>query len=702
MQSASRPSGQRRSPQTVPQRRGIAAVVALVAASWGAEAPAITAEFADRWIGADSPLVLRIDAEEQQHWRRWRVFIGHSDITALLRLQSPGKLVITPTATRWAQGEGELIVYDGEDWSERLRTPVRVLSAGGFERSAVTPRLGLQLAGRAAERRSDGQPVSARGTFSDLGISAGTQWEGTRNGWTMNAAANLSGSSHRPSALRAGELGADAPKLDLADYTLAFSGAGHSLQLGHLSANAHPLLAQGLSSRGVGLRSAIGPGMDVAVNVLNGTTIVGWDNLSGLEEADHQARLMTFGLELIPSRPSALRAELSVIDASLQPRTGFNTGSVADAEQSRGFGMRLVGASEGGRVSGELALARSRFANPFDPALALDGELRAVQPVTRTAMIAAIQLGLLRQWPLAGRPLDLTLDLRHERAAPQYRSLAAYVTPDQALSRAGLQAAMAGASAQLQLVSRVDNLDRIATLLRTRTDEWNLALNLPLPSWWGAEAGTLSPWPALSWTSRHAYQRAVNAPVTEDSGFAASQRPDQIDRAQQLNLTWALPVGNLSYGLARSSVDNRQPGRERADFRRLAHQIGVDGAVTDSLRLALALQRSRQLSIETGLVNWSSGGSLQVDWQVSEIWALSAAVNYDLADDSLDQARLTNQGAHLQLTRQLKWHSFQLPVQGQAFVRLARQDQRQSDSIFALHSAYRSSWVDFGFSVAFF
>ena len=226
--------------------------------------------------------------------------------------------------------------------------------------------------------------------------------------------------------------------------------------------------------------------------------------------------------------------------------------------------------------------------------------------MTRSAGSAALQWAVLQQWPIGGQALDLSLNLRHERAAPLYRSLAAYVTADQAASRIGLSAGLAGASAQLQLATRVDNLDRIPTLLRTKTDEWNLALNLPLRAWWGA-ADQPGLWPSVAWSTRQTHQRAVNAPVTEDSGIAASHRPDQIDRAQQLNLSWALPNGSFTYGLARSKVDNRQPGRALADFERLAHQAAIDWAFSDTLRLATSLTRSRQFSVETGLINWTTG-----------------------------------------------------------------------------------------------
>ncbi len=678
---------------------GLAALVALPAA-----ARPLQAEFVGRWVDADEALVLRVDAEQQAVWRDWRVFLGTSEVTVLLRLAAPGVLELRPVATAWAAGEGELVVYDGRGWAELARWPVRVRGAGGFETQDGKPRMDLQLEGRADEGRSDGQPVTPRGAHADTAVSAGISWQGTRGGLGFEAAANVVGNSHQGKALRFGGLGARAPKIDLADYRVALTHGSHRLALGHLSAGTHPLLASGLSSRGIGMTTRLGTRTDLALHALSGTAIVGWDDLSGLEEADHQARLLTLGIELLQARPGGLRAELSLLDAPLQPRSGFDTGAVPDAERSRGLGLRLLASSEGGRWQGELALARSRFTNPFDPALALEGELRAVEPTTRNALLASMQWAVLQQHALAGHPLDLTLALRHERAAPLYRSLAAYVTPDQQTTRAGLQAAWHGATARLDAGTRADNLARIATLLRTRTDEQQLALTLPLPAWMAPTGGAPAAgyWPALAWTWRQVHQRAVNTPVPEESGFAATHRPDQIDHSQRLDLTWALPTGSLRYGLLRSRVDNRQAGRERADFARLSHQVAVDTALGDAWRVGLALTRSRERSVEADLVRWRTGGSAQIAWQASARWSLAASVSHDVADDSGDFARQTDQGVQLQATRRFELPALGRALPGQFFVRAAHQGQRQRDTVFDLSADLRSWWVDFGVSLSFF
>lgn len=680
--------------------RGVLASCALFACTTAILAQPVTVDFGDRWVAADEPLVLRVDAGLHSHWRDLRVFLGSSDVSALLHEVAPGVLELVPVATSWAAGEGELVLYGG-DWSELARLPVRVLGRDGLEQRELNPSMDLQLEGRAAEDRSDGEPVSPRGTYSDVAGRGGLAWSGTRSGWQLGANANLVGSSNREQALRYGELASTAPKVDLADYRLSLARGGFGLEAGHLGAGTHPLLAQGLASRGLGMRSRLGTRADLSLHMLSGTAIVGWDNFLGLAESENRTQLLTLGVELLGQRPGGLRAELSLLDASLLSRADFNTGMVPDAEESRGLGLRILGQSQGGRLRGEVALARSRFTNPYDPALALDGELREVQPVTRNALSAEMQLGLLQQAPFAGHGLDLTLVLRFDHAAPLYRSLAAFVNSDQEATRAGLQGSLAGATFSLQAAQRVDNLDRIATLLRTRTDELGATLSLPLAAWLGSD-GAPAAWPSLTWGWQQVHQRAANAPIPEESGFAASQRPDQVSRSHQLSLGWTLPSGSLSYGLSLSEQDNRQPGRERADFQRVAHQLSLSWTFGASLSTSIGVHRSRQYSVETDIASYLTGGMLTLDWRASDRWALSMSAAHDFSSDSLDNASTRDLNLQAQATWRFDVAGLRRPLPGQVFLRVASQGQRQRDNTFDFNAEFDSWWIDFGFSMGFF
>ncbi len=264
-----------------------------------------------------------------------------------------------------------------------------------------------------------------------------------------------------------------------------------------------------------------------------------------------------------------------------------------------------------------------------------------------------------------------------------------------------MQAGLAGAQLQLQLGRSDDNLARIATLLRTTTDERTAALNLPLPVWFG-DGVPASRWPMLAWTWQTVHQRAANAPLTADSGFAASHLPDQFNRTQQINFGWTLARGSLGYTLAHSWQDNRQPGRERADFANLSHQLSWAWGVSDALRVNLGLNRSRNHSYETSLTRHTLGGTVGADWQVNERWSLAGSLSANHADDSERRAESDSLSAQLQATRNFKlpWLGGVQP--GQAFVRLARQGDRSQDNVFTQATDQRSWWIDVGVSFSLF
>jgi hypothetical protein len=653
-------------------------------------------------VAPDEVLPLQLDTAQVPNWRDLRVFHGITDVTALVRTTAaPGRLELVPGAVRWASGESELVLVDGQTWAELARLPLRVLSASGFETQALQPRLDVASDGRAREHRSDGQPLSPRGTYADGATQAGLGWQASRGDWRVEAGINTSGNSHREKALRYGELAERAPRVDLADYRVAVAHGTQRLEFGHLGGRVHPLLAQDVARRGVALHGSLGPLGDLSLHIVNGTQIVGWDNALGLDESDHRLQLLSWGLELMPDRPGGLRAEVGLLEASVQPRRDFNTVSVPDAERSRGLALRLAGHSANGRVRGELAVARSRFVNPYDPLLALDGELQAVRPVTRNAFAGELAVQLLQpDGSVAWHPA-LTLSLRHEQAAPLYRSLAASVTPDQRATRLAMQLGIAGADLTLQRQQRMDNLGRVATLLRTRTDETQASANLPLARWFGGEQPHPA-WPNASWSWQWVHQRADNTPLAEDSGFAASQRPDQVNVVQQLQLNWTLPQGSFGWNLARTLLDNRQPGRERADARSLSQQWQLAWAFNERWQGQWGLQHGRQLNVETAVEQRIGGATAGLDWRPDERWSLGGNAGLTMGRDSTGLARSRSVTLQAQLARRFDLPGIAKPLPAQLTLRLARQHEVQRDERFGLAVDWRGWWVDIGLAIGFF
>jgi hypothetical protein len=66
---------------------------------------------------------------------------------------------------------------------------------------------------------------------------------------------------------------------------------------------------------------------------------------------------------------------------------------------------------------------------------------------------------------------------------------------------------------------------------------------------------------------------------------SASQVPDQITTSQVLGAEWQPGTARLTYEWDRSLQDNRQPGRESADFETVKHTFGVGVMSTAALDL---------------------------------------------------------------------------------------------------------------------
>ena len=122
----------------------------------------------------------------------------------------------------------------------------------------------------------------------------------------------------------------------------------------------------------------------------------------------------------------------------------------------------------------------------------------------------------------------------------------------------------------------------------------------------------------------------------------------------------------------------------------------------DALRLGTNLSRTRQLAEETGLVSRTLGGSVQIEWQPSERWAIAASATHDGADDSRDQARNTNRGAQLQLTRRFDVVGIDKPLPGQCFLRLGYQSLLERTTPFGLATQWNGRWIDAGLSINFY
>lgn len=695
---------------------GLICLLSLPVAA-AAQTPGVESDLpADGYVARNTSFQLHIDPASHPEDARLAFFIDATDVTALFRPAGGGAFRYAGELMPLPSGEHELVVFsvDGEAWTELDRLPLRVLTAGGFERVSADPSLSLSLdrpLGRGLTPAPDGPGAPLEQTFSGQLTFNG---DFLRSGTTFGVSATVIGTSEQEQALRYGLKGDDAPRVDLSDYTLRSARGPFDLSVGHVQFGRHRHLAEGFGGRGAQLSLAAGR-LDAAFTVSSGSQVVGWSDLFGFERPDHRMASASLGLEVL-DRPGGLRLELSALDGSVLPLTDFNQGAIVDAEESRGMAVRAVASDASGRLRLDGGLSRSTLRVPADPALEAWGgshslflyaqvqpmlepgyEFVPVEETTADARYLEADVDLLRDIPLgASRTFALSIGYRHERVDPLYRSLAAYAAADQASHHVQLTGDVAGLVLNASHTRLQDNLDEIASILKTLTRRTGAGVTAPLAQIFQVgEGAEWLPMVQLTLDRTHQFGRAL----PENGGFDPSHIPDQVSDTRSAALNWQWQRLGFGYRLDLSRQDNRQPGRENADFKTRVHAFSTQLMPTPTLMLDLGLDFDRAESEEEGQVDLRRRFGVGANW--AAFARTSIALNASRADDR-DEADTRRREA-LQFSGQL---SSALPWLGEHggtfFLRYSRSLERFEDREFDLDESFAMWSWDSGLSFTFF
>jgi hypothetical protein len=681
----------------------------------------------------------------------------------------------------------------------------------GFSFS-LKPRVNTTIKSQFRENRSQDAGESERPTFTDATVESGFESELKWGQFTLQSRASFLGVTFQPEALRFGELQETAPKFDLSEYQIDAIWGPVQFSMGHLCYGNHPFLLDNFCSRGLTLKAQINDRIDVSVNSMSANSIVGFSNFSGLNDFDNNLTSATLGVQLVKNNASGIRFEATLLNGERKPVGDFNEGEVVDAEKSRGFGLRLFGSDNSGRLRFDAGFARSRFTNPPDRQL-IEGddptddliddggdgddsddsddetpddsepieeepvdnepidepidepvdepvddpgaepinepiedtpipddpinaepvgnpdvvdepieepdeeipnegdpfeeqptgrelEVIPVEPVTRNALYAEVSYDVLREVSLGeNHTASLTINARHERVDPQFQTLGASVTADQLRNLIGLNASIAGASIQFQQEWSEDNLANVPTILKTKTRNTTLNVNVPLQTVLGSQSQFL---PTLSYSYQRVRQFGANFPIPDLSGFDETEIPDQLNTQHQVGLEWAFDNLSLSYQFSKSFQDNRQPSRENADFRNATNQLSLSWQVSSRFQLSVGYGWTSAESIEEGITRFSASPTIGFSWEFLK--GVTLAMNFNRSDnfDSLENS--FSRGDSLEAV--LTWNfavtagsGFQIP--GSAFIRYSRQANRNRDNVFSLSTDSTIEIINAGLSFSF-
>jgi hypothetical protein len=646
-----------------------------------ASQPALTisAGFAgDRFIGGDSPIALTLSRGLLPGEGRIAVVIGATDISAIFD-RTVNTLTYRSRTMRLPAGENELVAYlvKGAAWTEVGRVPIRVLANGGFTTASTKPSASLNMKGQLAEGHSSEAPAPDRPTYQDFALSAGLQSAHTREGgFALRTQSNFLGSSRREEALRYALEQDEAPRFDLADFQVQLERGRATIALGHVTTGSNRHVVNGFASRGVtaGVRGGVA---NLSLAALNGSSIVGWDNLSGLDDARHRVYSATLGLELLPRRPGAVHLDATLVDGSLLPLTSFTQGAVVDAEQSTGGGIQLAASTPSQRLRVAAGISRSRFDTPNrDPQLEGDTALVPVTRDARGARYVELNAGLLQNAAIA-KLFSATLNAgyRHERVDPLYRSVVAFTQADRQQNAFDLNGSVGAVSLQLSHSRGNDNLGDLESVLTTQTRLSSAAASVPLGTLLRARRRA-AVWPQLSYGFSQTHQFGEGIPPNSD--FSASHVPDQMSIVHDASAGWQAGKWRLQFRYNRSFQDNRQTGREQADLVGTASTVSVGYALRDNLDLSVDAGAERQSNRELLQNARTRRVGTTVNWRPTPLTTVTAFGSVTSTADEPATNDADNGDVRLELARgfDLWRNTAGGGSRGQLFLRYANQSAR--------------------------
>lgn len=643
----------------------------------GAQQPAdstilVSAGFAaDRFVESQAPITLNLNRVPSTSEGRLAVFIGTADLTSLFEAAGT-TLAYRSNGMDLPAGESELKVFlvNGATWTELAKLTIRVLTPRGFERALIHPSAELRNTGQLAEGHSGVQPAPDRPTFQTFAATLGLQTAHERDGYALTSDTHLLAANERKDALRFGAMGDRAPRLDLADYVISLRGHGAQFTLGQVSAGTNRLLINAFASRGVTAQFG-GARALWSVGAENGTSIVGADNVFGIDHGDHRIVSTSLAFEVVPERPGALHLDATALHGSLMATTGFNQGGVTSADQSDGYGLQLSASSPLQRVRLAAGLASSSSQYAADPPLSSGGSLVPNRAHRKSARYAELNVGVLQNdTVLRAIPVTLNLALRHERVDPLYRSVATPLQSDISRNGIDLGGSVDVVNVLVTLAQTSDNLNAVATLMTNRTRSSALTLGAPLAALFRVtqRANLL---PTLSYVIQQMHQFGAGVPT--GGVFTAADVPDLLTTVQDASALWQVRNWQMAYRVNASLQDNRQPGRELADLATQTHAVTI-GLMGVSASLSLDLGLERQENKELAQVNHVRRAALTGNWRATKLTTLDGSVTLSQTEDqgAGSNAHVSSLQAGI-LQGLTLWHANPDAPRGQIFLRFTRQ-----------------------------
>lgn len=693
----------------------------------------VTSNFtAQTAVAPDATLELHTTRPLRESDGRLALFIGDTDVSALC-ITSESGMTYKPQALRLPMGQAAVIVYlvsPSNEWAELARLPLlveetkpevptvtqRSQPVGDSQSSTESskpespgpfqfiPSISLNVKSQSVGLYFPDSSRPDRINFTDVAVQASFQGNYNQDHVSIQNQFDLAGSSVQNEALRFGDLGKDAMQVDLSSYLMQYKFHTVKLNVGHISFGSNRELINSFSSRGISLSIPINKRFDVSGAIMNGTSIVGFNNFLGVDRSTHQIISGTLGMEMLPKRPGGFRIEVSALRGSLLPLSNFNQQNVNDAQRSRGASIRLVGVDKAQRLHFDGGFARSWFTNPSDPLLYQGRNVVAVQPVSRNARYLDVAYDLLQNYKLTeNKPVTLNVAYHHEKVDPLYKSVAAFSQADRLNNQLDVTGNVGEITFAFDHTRANDNLAGIRSILRTLTRRSAFNTAAPSATLFGRSKPSMW-WPRVSYTYDRTHQFAGFVPVNGDF-TSPSQIPNQVSTNQTFSADWQLgAIARVSYHFNHSFQDNRQLGRERSDFLTEINGVTVGLNPIKSIDLNFDVSAERASNFEQNTRSNTLRIGPSVTWRMTStmVWAMTASTTGvgDIAN--------TNHRRDVDFDIQYSWRflttekSRWKKVQGQFFIRYANRYGFSRDILFGFNTLTKLQTFNAGLSFTFF
>lgn len=181
-----------------------------------------------------------------------------------------------------------------------------------------------------------------------------------------------------------------------------------------------------------------------------------------------------------------------------------------------------------------------------------------------------------------------------------------------------------------------------------------------------------------------------------------SKIPNQLNNTQSIGLGWKLSDAlSFDYKSSNTFQDNRQQGRENADFNNISNQFSVGWQPSQKLRFNFGYNFTNAQNIERQITRFTQSPTFGVSWEFVPDVIFAANYNFNNDSDSIGESLTRSNALDLLLTWNFKTNTFGRENPASVFLRYGGQSNLNSSSIGNINTDSTINTVSAGMSLSF-